>query len=137
LDESNVLSEKISYTLILTQSPIQNESNLTAQALVSELINAGDIIDRVFFYQDAVYVGLESQIPGQGIEASYQGWLTLQEKQSFPLQLCIANSLRRGIHDETEANRYSQTANLQQGFQLSGLGEIAEACRSSDRIIRL
>jgi len=137
LDESNVLSEKISYTLILTQSPIQNESNLTAQALVSELINAGDIIDRVFFYQDAVYVGLESQIPGQGIEASYQGWLTLQEKQSFPLQLCIANSLRRGIHDEAEANRYSQTANLQQGFQLSGLGEIAEACRSSDRIIRL
>lgn len=130
-------SEKISYTLILTQSPVQNESNLTAQALVSEIIAAGDVIDRIFFYQDAVYTGLKSQTPGQGMEASYQGWLALQEKQSFPLQLCIANSLRRGIHDEGEARRYSQTANLQQGFQLSGLGEIAEACQSSSRIIRL
>jgi len=137
LDVLPVSSEKISYTLILTQSPIQNESNLTAQSLVSALIDAGDTIDRVFFYQDAVYTGLKSQIPGQGLETSYQGWIALLEKQSFPLQLCIANSLRRGIHDEAEANRYSQAANLQQGFQLSGLGELAEACLSSDRIIRL
>lgn len=130
-------SENISYTLILTQSPIQNESNQTAQSLVSELIAAGSIIDRVFFYQDAVYTGLKSQIPGQGLESSYQGWLELQKRQNFPLQLCIANSLRRGIHDEEESNRYSQIANLHEGFQLSGLGEIAEACHSSDRIIRL
>lgn len=125
------------YTLILTQSPIQHESNLTAQALTTELIAAGDIIDRVFFYQDAVYTGLKHQVPGQGLTASYQGWLDLQLKQSFPLQLCIANSLRRGILDATEAERYSKEANLQEGFELSGLGELAEACQQSDRIIRL
>lgn len=130
-------SKTLSYTLILTQSPVQHESNLTAQSLVAELLDAGDTIDRVFFYQDAVYIGLESQVPGQGLETSYQGWLELQEIQQFPLQLCIANSLRRGILDETEAARYSKSANLKAGFQLSGLGEIAEACQSSDRIIRL
>lgn len=132
-----MLSKTLSYTLILTQSPVQYESNLTAQSLVAELIAAGDTIDRVFFYQDAVYIGLQSQVPGQGLEPSYQGWLTLQQMHHFPLQLCIANSLRRGILDEAEALRYSKSANLQSGFQLSGLGEIAEACQSSDRIIRL
>jgi tRNA 2-thiouridine synthesizing protein D len=132
-----VPSKKISYTLILTQSPVQNESNLTAQSLVAEIIAAGDTIDRVFFYQDAVYVGLKPQVPGQGLETSYQGWLKLQQIQSFPLQLCIANSLRRGVIDEAEADRYSQSPNLIEGFQLSGLGELAEATQSSDRIIRL
>ena len=130
-------SEPLSYTLILTHSPVQYESNLTAQSFVKELISSGEIVDRVFFYQDAVYVGLKSQIPGQGLEASYKGWLDLQAIQKFPLQLCIANSLRRGILDEAEAARYSQSANLVDGFELTGLGEIAEACQSSDRIIRL
>lgn len=130
-------SKPLSYTLILNHSPIQYESNLTAQSFVKELIASGEIIDRVFFYQDAVYVGLKSQIPGQGLEASYKGWLDLQIMQEFPLQLCIANSLRRGILDEAEAARYSQSANMIDGFELSGLGEIAEACQSSDRIIRL
>ncbi|MEH6447342.1 MAG: sulfurtransferase complex subunit TusD [Oleispira sp.] len=130
-------SKKNSYTLILTQSPVQNECNLTAQSLVEAIITAGDTIDRVFFYQDAVYVGLKPQVPGQGLTTTYQGWLKLQEMQSFPLQLCIANSLRRGVIDEAEADRYSQSANLMAGFQLSGLGEMAEATQSSDRIIRL
>jgi tRNA 2-thiouridine synthesizing protein D len=127
----------LSYTIILTQSPALSENSLTAQRLVSELIDHGDKIDRIFFYQDAAYIGLKSQIPGQGLQASYQGWLDLQRKQSFPLQICIANALRRGVVDNTEAKRYQGLETLQSGFQLSGLGEIADACQSSDRIITL
>jgi sulfur relay (sulfurtransferase) complex TusBCD TusD component (DsrE family) len=72
-----VPSKNLSYTFILTQSPVQYESNQTAQSLVAELIAAGDTIDRIFFYQDAVYIGLQSQVPGQGLEPSYEGWLFL------------------------------------------------------------
>ncbi len=136
-EKQSRLAKSLSYTLILTQSAAQYESNQTAQSLVAELIAAGNIIDRVFFYQDAVYTGLESQVAGQGLESSSQGWLDLQQQQSFPLQICIANGLRRGIIDQAEATRYAKSANLQQGFQLCGLGELAEACQSSDRIIRL
>ncbi len=127
----------LSYTIILTQSPALSESHQTAQKLVSELIHYGNKIDRVFFYQDAAYVGLKSQIPGQGLQASYQGWIDIKQQQDFPLQICIANALRRGIVDTTEASRYKELETLQNGFQLSGLGEIADACRSSDRIITL
>lgn len=129
--------EKLHYTLILTQAPNQQESNLTAQKLAAEILSAGDIIDRVFFYQDACYIALSSQVPGQGLEASYQGWIDLHKKYNTPLQACIANSLRRGVLDKAEAERYQQTANLQEGFELVGLGELAEACQTSDRIIRL
>lgn len=127
----------LSYTIILTQSPALSENHLTAQRLVSELISQGDRIERVFFYQDAAFIGLSSQIPGQGLQASFQGWLDLQQEQHFPLQICIANALRRGVVDKTEAERYKSLETLHSGFQLSGLGEIADACRSSDRIITL
>lgn len=127
----------LNYTIILTQSPALSESHTTAQRLVAELIINGDKIDRVFFYQDAAYIGLKSQIPGQGLHASFEGWLNLQQQQDFPLQICIANALRRGVIDNTEANRYEALETLHSGFQLCGLGEIAEACQSSDRIITL
>jgi len=127
----------LSYTIILTQSPALSESHQTAQNLVSDLISHGNKIDRIFFYQDASFVGLKSQIAGQGLQASYQGWIDLKQQQDFPLQICIANALRRGVVDATEAGRYQGLETLQNGFQLSGLGEIADACRSSDRIITL
>ena len=51
--------------------------------------------------------------------------------------MCIANGLRRGLIDIEEGKRYQQTANLHSAFQLVGLGELAEACQTSDRIITL
>lgn len=130
------------YTLILTHSPNQLESNLCAQQFASEVLLAGDIIDRVFFYQDACYIGLESQIPGQGLITSFDGWANLHETYKVPLQVCIANGLRRGVLDASEARRYSTEEHLKHktlhpSFQLVGLGELAEACQSSDRIITL
>lgn len=131
------MDASLSYTIILTQSPALSESHATAQRLVAELINNGDIIHRVFFYQDAAYIGIKTQVPGQGLQASFDGWLKLQEQKNFPLQICIANALRRGIIDTTEGGRYQQIETLHNGFQLCGLGEIAEACQTSDRIITL
>ncbi len=129
--------QKLRYTLILTHSPSQLESNLSAQQLAVEILSAGDAIDRVFFYQDACFIGLNSQVPGQGLQASYQGWVDLQSEHEVPLQVCIANSLRRGVLDKAEAARYQMVDNIHPSFQLVGLGEIAEACQSSDRIITL
>lgn len=127
----------LSYTIIVTQSPALSESHLTAQKFIGALIQNGDKIDRVFFYQDAAYVGLSSQVPGQGLYASHNGWIELQQQQIFPLQICIANALRRGVVDTAEAQRYQTLETLQEGFELTGLGEIADACQSSDRIITL
>ncbi len=128
---------KLRYTLILTHSPSQLESNLTAQTLVAEIIAAGDSVDRIFFYQDACFVGLESQVPGQGLETGFLGWQQLNEEYQVPLQICIANGLRRGVLNEAEAQRYQASPTLHSSFTLVGLGELAEANQQSDRIITL
>jgi tRNA 2-thiouridine synthesizing protein D len=133
----NLSDQKLHYTLVLTESPSQIESNLTAQKLAVEILAAGDVIDRVFLYQDACYIALGSQVPGQGLSASYQGWHELHENYQLCVQACIANSLRRGVLDKAEAQRYLSTENIHSSFELVGLGELAEACRSSDRIITL
>lgn len=154
--DTDLADNRLHYTIILTHSPNQLESNLSAQKLVAEIIGQGDSIDRIFFYQDACYIGLTTQIPGQGLQSSFQGWVDLHIEHSIPLQACIANSIRRGVLDKDEAQRYSGNTlnnsqsqnitkksasnlvqNLHQDFQLVGLGELAEACHSSDRIITL
>ena len=134
----NILADdSLRYTLIITQSPNQFETNLTAQQLAAAILNAGDVIDRIFFYQDACFTALASQVPGQGLETSFNGWVNLHKQYNINLQVCIANGLRRGIIDTEEGKRYQQTANLHPAFQLVGLGELAEACQTSDRIITL
>ena len=132
-----MVENTLHYTLILSHSPSDTESNLTAQAFAREVLDSGDKIDRVFFYQDACYIALASQVPGQGLQSSYQGWLDLAQDYSIPLQVCIANGLRRGVLDEAEAKRYEKATTLHSGFNLVGLGEMAEACQQSDRIVKL
>jgi tRNA 2-thiouridine synthesizing protein D len=121
----------------LSQSPCNSEANITAQKLAKEILLAGDIIDRIFFYQDACYTALQAQVPGQGLQSSYDVWLQLAQEYDLPLQSCIANSLRRGIIDQQEAERYQVNENIHSSFELVGLGELAQACLSSDRIIKL
>lgn len=129
--------ENLSYSIIITQSPALYESHQTGQKLAQEILSSGDVIDRIFFYQDGAYVGLKNQIPGQGLLASYEGWVELKNNHSVPLHICIANGLRRGVVDNTESNRYEQLETLHPDFQLSGLGELVEAFQSSNRIITL
>jgi tRNA 2-thiouridine synthesizing protein D len=112
-----VADGKLRYTLILTHSPSQLESNNTDQ--------------------DACFAGLESQVPGQGLVTSFLGWQQLNEKYQVPLQVCIANGLRRGVLNEAEAQRYQASPTLHSSFTLVGLGELAEANQQSDRIITL
>ncbi|ENP0291553.1 DsrE family protein, partial [Escherichia coli] len=48
-----------------------------------------------------------------------------------------AAALRRGIVDETEAGRLGlASSNLQPGFTLSGLGALAEASLTCDRVVQ-
>ena len=53
------------------------------------------------------------------------------------LNICVAAALRRGVVDETEAKRLGLAgANLQSGFNLSGLGSLAEASLTCDRVVQ-
>ncbi|GAM63718.1 tRNA 5-methylaminomethyl-2-thiouridine synthase tusD [Vibrio ishigakensis] len=53
------------------------------------------------------------------------------------LQTCVAAALRRGVVGEEEAklNQLSRT-NLADGFEQSGLGSLAEALLTQDRVVQ-
>lgn len=126
-----------SFTLLVTQSPLGSCAHLQALDFAQAVLNAGHQIERVFFYQDAVYVGLNGQTPIQGQKSLAAQWLELARLHAFPLELCIANALRRGIADAKEQARHTlPSATLVEGFVLSGLGALASACKESDRVVQ-
>ncbi len=126
-----------SFSIVLTQSPALNVSHILALDFASALLSQGHRLKRVFFYQDAVYVGLNGQTPIQGQLSLMQQWLDLAQEYSFPLQLCIANAIRRGLVNSQGQERYQLPATtVAVGYELVGLGELAEACQEDDRVIQ-
>jgi tRNA 2-thiouridine synthesizing protein D len=50
--------------------------------------------------------------------------------------VCIASAIKRGVVNETERERYEQTAaTLADGFELVGLGQLIAGIQHSDRYI--
>jgi tRNA 2-thiouridine synthesizing protein D len=66
-----------------------------------------------------------------------RAWQRLHEQHQVGLHICVAAALRRGVVDETEASQQGlPCANLQPGFTLSGLGTLAEAALTCDRVVQ-
>lgn len=88
---------------------------------------------RVFFYQDGVCVANNLQwVPDDQRNLSLE-WQQL----NIRLPVCVSAALARGITDAENAQRHHiKTHNLAAGFELVGLGELADAVQSSERLIQ-
>lgn len=99
------------------------------------LVN-GHVITRVFFYHEGVYVALSARVAPQDEADVTAQWLALQSEYDLSLNVCIANALKRGIVDESEAARYEKSGpTIAPGFELVGLGQLIDGMLSSDRYI--
>ncbi|ENX02237.1 MAG: sulfurtransferase TusD [Acinetobacter sp. 39-4] len=88
---------------------------------------------RVFFYQDGVQVANDLQWFPDDQRNLKQEW----QKLGIRLPVCVSAALARGITDASNAQRHSlQQHNLAQGFELVGLGELADAVQSCSRLIQ-
>ena len=88
---------------------------------------------RVFFYQDGVQVANDLQwFPDDQRNLKLE-W----QKLGVRLPVCVSAALARGITDASNAQRHSlRQHNLAQGFELVGLGELADAVQSCARLIQ-
>ncbi|MEN8381176.1 sulfurtransferase complex subunit TusD [Acinetobacter radioresistens] len=88
---------------------------------------------RVFFYQDGVMVANSLQwLPDDQRSLTHE-W----QKLNIRLPVCVSAALARGITDEQNAQRHQiSQCNLAQGFELVGLGELADAVQSAQRLIQ-
>ena len=88
---------------------------------------------RVFFYQDGVAVANALQWVPDDQRHLTKEW----QKLAIRLPVCVSAALIRGITDLENAQRHQiNQHNLAQGFELVGLGELADAVQSAQRLIQ-
>ena len=116
------------FTLLITASPQDSQSHLTAIKFARELIKQQIEISAVFFYQDAVFVANRYTLPPSDEPQLSDIWCNIASTNNFELQTCVAASLRRGIIDQQESiDNDLGGENLNSGFKLTGLGQLAAA----------
>ncbi|MDQ1213300.1 sulfurtransferase complex subunit TusD [Pantoea anthophila] len=125
------------YTLLVTGPAYGTQQATSAWLFARALLAAGHQLDSVFFYREGVLNANQLTAPASDEFDLVRAWQALHQEQGVVLNICVAAALRRGISDPQEAARLQLAAsNLQPGFTLSGLGALAEAALSCERMVQ-
>ncbi len=124
------------FGILVTEGPYQHQASDSAYQFTKAALEKGHEIMRVFFYNDGVNNGTRLMVPPQDDRNLQKNWSELAQKHDLDLVVCVAAAQRRGLLDETEANRHSKDANnIAEGFRISGLGQLIEMGIQADRVI--
>ena len=125
------------FALMVTGPAYGTQQASSALQFAQALLDAGHELISVFFYREGVYNANQLTSPASDEFDLVRAWQTLHETHGVELQICVASALRRGVVDNTEAERLGLAgANLQPGFSLSGLGSLAQAALTCDRMVQ-
>ncbi|QRG79468.1 sulfurtransferase complex subunit TusD [Citrobacter sp. R56] len=125
------------FAIVVTGPAYGTQQASSALQFALAVLNEGHELSSVFFYQDGVYNANMLTSPASDEFDVVRAWQQLNQTQGVTLNICVAAALRRGIVDETESARLGlAAANLQPGFILSGLGALAEASLTCDRVVQ-
>ncbi|CCP04677.1 putative tRNA 2-thiouridine synthesizing protein D [Erwinia amylovora Ea644] len=125
------------FCLIVTGPAYGSQHASSAWLFASELVAQGHTLESIFFYREGVLNASELNAPASDEVDLTRRWQQLRQQHGVALNICVAAALRRGISDEQEAaNLGLASANLAQGFTLTGLGALAEAALSCDRLVQ-
>ncbi|WP_410175503.1 sulfurtransferase complex subunit TusD [Rahnella perminowiae] len=128
---------KLRYCLLVTGPAYGTQQASAAYQFALALIASGHHLDSVFFYREGVLNGNLLSAPASDEFDLVRAWQRMAADYQVALNVCVAAALRRGVIDETEAHNqgHGQT-NLQPGFTLTGLGSLAEASLTCDRLVQ-
>jgi len=124
------------FSLAIYAAPYSSQAPDTAYKFATALLANNHKIYRIFFYHDAIHHASALTTPQQDEPNFTQQWQSLAKTHKIDLVVCIAAALKRGLLNSQEANRYNKpAANLAEGFEISGLGQLLDAAVNSDRFI--
>ena len=124
------------FTIQVNEGPYQHQASDSAYHFAKAALDKGHEIFRVFFYHDGVNNSTNLMTPPQDDRHVVNLWSDLAKTYHLDLVVCVAAAQRRGIVDQGEAKRHKkQSANLADGFRISGLGQLIEAVIKSDRLV--
>ena len=125
------------YALAIHGAPYSSQAAEHALEFIEALLLCGHSVERVFFFHEGVYHGLNGQVPPQTVYKSNlrPRWTTLQAR-NIELAVCIASGVKRGVVDAAEQQRYDlPSQSLIADFALVGLGQLITAIEESDRYV--
>lgn len=125
------------FALMVTGPAYGTQQASSAYQFAKALLAAGHTLESVFFYREGVSNANALTAPASDEFDLVRAWRRLREEYQVGLHICVAAALRRGVVDSGEAQRLAlPAANLQEGFALTGLGALAEAALSCDRVVQ-
>ncbi|WP_413285698.1 sulfurtransferase complex subunit TusD [Vibrio sp. MA40-2] len=125
------------YTLVVNGGVYGSQSARNAYAFATALLEKGHALVSVFFYQNGVTNGSKLIVPANDEFDLTKAWQQLADKHNVRLETCVAAALRRGIVGKQEAKQHQCDAdNLATGFEPTGLGSLAEALLTQDRVVQ-
>ncbi|CQJ63451.1 sulfurtransferase complex subunit TusD [Yersinia enterocolitica] len=127
----------VKYCLMVTGPTYGTQQASSAYQFAQALINSGHHLVSVFFYREGVLNANQLTAPANDEFDLVRAWQQLANEHTVTLNVCVAAALRRGVTDQHEAEQLNlAAANLQPGFTLSGLGALAEAALTCDRMVQ-
>lgn len=125
------------FTLMVTGPAYGTQQASSAYQFACTLLAEGHQLESVFFYREGVLNASQLNAPAVDEFDLTHAWQRLHQQHGVALNICVAAALRRGIVDSQEAAHLKlPTANLADGFQLTGLGALGEAALTSDRMVQ-
>lgn len=125
------------FALMVTGPAYGTQQASSALQFAQALTGEGHQLERVFFYREGVSNANRFTAPASDEFDMVRAWQKLHEEHGVELHICVAAALRRGVVDETEAQRLGlNAANMQPGFTLSGLGQLGEAALTCERMVQ-
>ena len=113
------------FGILIKQVPFTHQASDTAYRFTVAALAKGHEIYRVFFYNDGVYNSNKLSEPQTDDRNLVSLWSELAAEHDLDLVVCIAAALRRGMKEEI----------MEEGFRISGLGQLVEAGIQADRTI--
>lgn len=127
----------LNYTLVVNGGVYGSQSARSAYAFAQALLKKGHTLVSVFFYQEGVTNGSSLVVPANDEFDLTSAWQKLAVKYNIRLETCVAAALRRGVIGKDEATQHKLTEhNLANGFEQSGLGSLADALLTQDRVVQ-
>ena len=127
----------LNYVLVVDGPAYGRQSARSAYQFAQAVVEQGHRLSRIFFYQDGVHNGSALTAPASDEFDLVAAWQQLSAEHHIELQTCVAAALRRGIVSEQEAEQNQLPGNnLAAGFEQAGLGGLAEALLTADRVIQ-
>jgi tRNA 2-thiouridine synthesizing protein D len=126
----------VKFTIVIYSAPCSSQAATSAWQFCNALLEGGHSIYRLFFYHDGVHNNSQLSVPPQDEINLPLQWDKLIRQHQIDAVSCVSSALKRGVLNATEAKRHEKNChNLSDATELSGLGQLIDACMVSDRVV--